>query len=83
MMAHSYSQVHNLPTTCLRFFTIYGSWGRPDMVLFKFVKNIIDGKKITLLNHGNHTRDFTYIDDLIKVLIKLKIKFLLETKNRS
>ena len=74
MMAHSYSQVFNLPTTGLRFFTIYGPWGRPDMALFKFVKNIIQNKPIEIFNYGNHSRDFTYIDDLVNVLFLLKNK---------
>jgi UDP-glucuronate 4-epimerase len=65
LIAHSYSSLFNLPTTGLRFFTVYGPWGRPDMALFKFVSNIISGKKIDLYNKGNHTRDFTYIDDVV------------------
>ena len=65
LIAHSYSSLFNLPTTGLRFFTVYGPWGRPDMALFKFVSNIISGKKIDLYNNGNHTRDFTYIDDVV------------------
>ena len=65
LIAHSYSSLFNLPTTGLRFFTIYGPWGRPDMALFKFVTNIISGKKIDLYNKGNHARDFTYIDDVV------------------
>ena len=72
LMAHSYSHLFNLPTTGLRFFTVYGPWGRPDMALFKFTKNIIAGKEIEVFNYGNHYRDFTYVDDLvdtIKVLI--------------
>ena len=66
MIAHSYSSIFNLPTTGLRFFTVYGPWGRPDMALFKFTKNIIKKKKIELYNHGDHIRDFTYIDDIVK-----------------
>ena len=65
LIAHSYSSLFNLPTTGLRFFTVYGPWGRPDMALFKFVSNIMSGKKIDLYNKGNHTRDFTYIDDVV------------------
>ena len=65
LIAHSYSSLFNLPTTGLRFFTVYGPWGRPDMALFKFVTNIISGKKIDLYNKGNHARDFTYIDDVV------------------
>ncbi len=66
LIAHSYSSIFNLPTTGLRFFTVYGPWGRPDMALFKFTKNIINGKKIDLYNNGHHVRDFTYIDDIVK-----------------
>ena len=65
IMAHSYSHMYNLPTTGLRFFTVYGPWGRPDMSLFKFTKNIIEGKKIEVFNYGKHTRDFTYVDDIV------------------
>ena len=71
LMAHSYSYLYNLPTTGLRFFTVYGPWGRPDMALFKFTKNIIDGKSIDVFNYGNHTRDFTYIDDIVSGIIKI------------
>jgi UDP-glucuronate 4-epimerase len=66
IMAHSYSSLYNLKTTGLRFFTVYGPWGRPDMALFKFTKNIINNKEIEVFNYGNHERSFTYIDDLIK-----------------
>ena len=69
LMAHSFSSLFNLPTTGLRFFTVYGPWGRPDMALFKFTKNILKNKKIDLFNYGNHTRDFTYIDDIVKCII--------------
>ena len=65
LMAHSYSHLYNLPSTGLRFFTVYGPWGRPDMALFKFTKNIILGKKIEVFNYGNHIRDFTYVDDIV------------------
>ena len=65
VMAHSYSHLFNLPTTGLRFFTVYGPWGRPDMALFKFTKNILDEKSIDVFNYGNHTRDFTYVDDVV------------------
>ena len=64
-MAHSYSHLYGLPITMFRFFTVYGPWGRPDMALFKFTKAIINGQPIDVYNHGNMTRDFTYIDDLI------------------
>ena len=65
-LAHSYSNIWKLPTTALRFFTVYGPWGRPDMALFKFTKSIINGKKIDIYNNGNMYRDFTYIDDIVK-----------------
>ncbi len=65
LMAHVWSDIYKLPTTGLRFFTVYGPWGRPDMALYKFTKNIFEGKKIPLHNNGNHFRDFTYIDDII------------------
>jgi UDP-glucuronate 4-epimerase len=71
MMAHSYSHLFRLPTTGLRFFTVYGPWGRPDMALFKFTKNTLAGEPIPVLNHGNHTRDFTYIDDTIEACVRL------------
>ena len=66
LMAHSYSHLYDLPCTGLRFFTVYGPWGRPDMALFKFTKNILKRKTITVYNKGNHERDFTYIDDVVK-----------------
>jgi len=68
LIAHSYSSLHNLPTTGLRFFTAYGPWGRPDMALFKFASNIINKKKIDIYNYGNHQRDFTYIDDVVECI---------------
>ena len=68
LIAHSYSSLHNLPTTGLRFFTAYGPWGRPDMALFKFASNIISKKKIDIYNYGNHQRDFTYIDDVVECI---------------
>ncbi len=70
LMAHSYSHLYRLPTTGLRFFTVYGPWGRPDMALFKFTKNILEERPINVFNHGKHTRDFTYIDDIVKGVIK-------------
>ena len=66
LMAHTYSYLYKLPTTGLRFFTVYGPWGRPDMALFKFTKAILDEKPIDVFNHGKHTRDFTYIDDIVE-----------------
>ena len=70
LMAHSYSHLFQLPTTGLRFFTVYGPWGRPDMALFKFTKAILEEKPIDVFNHGKHTRDFTYIDDIVEGIIK-------------
>ena len=66
LMAHAYSYLYKLPTTGLRFFTVYGPWGRPDMALFKFTQAIIEGKTIDVFNHGKHARDFTYIDDIVE-----------------
>ncbi len=71
LMAHSYSHLYNLPTTGLRFFTVYGPWGRPDMALFLFTKNILAKKPIKVFNFGNHTRDFTYIDDIVEGIIRV------------
>lgn len=68
LMAHSYSHLYGLQTTGLRFFTVYGPWGRPDMALFKFTKNIIEDEPINLYNYGNHERDFTYIDDIVAAI---------------
>ena len=70
LMAHSYSHLFGLPTTALRFFTVYGPWGRPDMALFHFTKNIRDERPIQVFNHGNHTRDFTYVDDIVEGVIR-------------
>ena len=66
LMAHTYSHLFGLPTTGLRFFTVYGPWGRPDMSMFLFTRNIIEGKPIDVFNHGKHQRDFTYIDDIVE-----------------
>ena len=71
LMAHAYSELFNIPTTGLRFFTVYGPWGRPDMALFKFTKSILEGKEIEVFNFGNHKRDFTYIDDIVNGIIKV------------
>jgi UDP-glucuronate 4-epimerase len=71
LMAHAYSNLFALPTTGLRFFTVYGPWGRPDMALFLFTKNILEGKPIQLFNHGNHTRDFTFVDDIVEGVIRV------------
>jgi len=69
LMAHTYSHLFQLPTTGLRFFTVYGPWGRPDMALFKFTELIIRGEPIEVYNYGNHSRDFTYIDDIVQGII--------------
>jgi UDP-glucuronate 4-epimerase len=71
LMAHSYSHLYGLPTTGLRFFTVYGPWGRPDMALFLFTKGILNGTKIRLYNKGNMVRDFTYISDVVEAVIRL------------
>jgi UDP-glucuronate 4-epimerase len=71
IMAHSYSSLYNLPTTGLRFFTVYGPWGRPDMALFKFTKAILADETIEVFNYGNHLRDFTYIDDIVTGILKV------------
>ncbi|WP_043532148.1 NAD-dependent epimerase [Litchfieldella xinjiangensis] len=70
LMAHSYSHLFRLPTTGLRFFTVYGPWGRPDMALFKFTDKILKGEPIPVFNQGNHTRDFTYIDDIVEGILR-------------
>lgn len=70
MMAHSYSMLHGLPTTGLRFFTVYGPFGRPDMALFQFTRNILEGKPIEVYNYGNHRRDFTYVDDIVEGVVR-------------
>ena len=70
LMAHTYSHLYNLPTTGLRFFTVYGPWGRPDMALFIFTKKILAGEPIDVFNHGHHKRDFTYIDDIVEGVIR-------------
>ncbi|WP_304362833.1 NAD-dependent epimerase [Bacillus sp. AFS041924] len=71
LMAHSYSHTFNLPTTGLRFFTVYGPWGRPDMALYKFANSIINGKPIDVYNYGNMKRDFTYIDDVVESIVRI------------
>jgi UDP-glucuronate 4-epimerase len=70
LMAHTYSNLYNLPTTGLRFFTVYGPYGRPDMALFLFTKNIIEDKPIDVFNFGKHRRDFTYIDDIVEGVVR-------------
>ena len=71
LLAHTYSHLFNLPTTGLRFFTVYGPWGRPDMALFKFTKAILSGEKIKVFNYGKHRRDFTYIDDIVEGVMRV------------
>lgn len=71
LMAHTYSYLYQLSTTGLRFFTVYGPWGRPDMALFKFTKAILAGEKISVFNYGQHRRDFTYIDDIVEGIIRV------------
>jgi UDP-glucuronate 4-epimerase len=71
LMSHSYAHLYGLPTTGLRFFTVYGPWGRPDMALFKFTKAILEGKPIDVYNHGDMRRDFTYIDDIAEAVVRL------------
>jgi UDP-glucuronate 4-epimerase len=70
LMAHTYSHLYQVPTTGLRFFTVYGPWGRPDMALFKFTKAILGDRPIDVFNYGNHRRDFTYIDDIVEGVIR-------------
>ncbi|MEM7043616.1 MAG: NAD-dependent epimerase [Pseudomonadota bacterium] len=70
LMAHTYSSLFKLPTTGLRFFTVYGPWGRPDMALSQFTKNIVEGKPIKVFNRGHHKRDFTYIDDIVEGVVR-------------
>jgi UDP-glucuronate 4-epimerase len=74
MMAHTYSNLFGLPTTGLRFFTVYGPWGRPDMALFLFTKAILEGRPIQLFNNGDMQRDFTYIDDIVEGIVRLAEK---------
>jgi UDP-glucuronate 4-epimerase len=71
LMAHTYSHLYRLPTTGLRFFTVYGPWGRPDMALFKFTRAILAGEPISVFNYGKHRRDFTYIDDIVEGVIRV------------
>lgn len=71
LMAHTYSHLFDLPTTGLRFFTVYGPWGRPDMALFKFTKAILADEPIQVFNHGKHRRDFTYVDDIVEGIIRV------------
>ena len=70
-MAHSYSHLYRLPATGLRFFTVYGPWGRPDMALFRFTRRILEGRAIDVFNHGRHRRDFTFIDDIVEGVVRV------------
>lgn len=70
LMAHTYSHLFNMPTTGLRFFTVYGPWGRPDMALFLFTKNILEGKPIDVFNYGKHKRDFTFVEDIVEGVVR-------------
>ena len=72
LMSHTYSHLYGIPTTGLRFFTVYGPWGRPDMALFKFTKKILNGDTIDIYNHGDMRRDFTYIDDIVDGIIRIQ-----------
>jgi UDP-glucuronate 4-epimerase len=81
LMAHVYSHLYKIPTTGLRFFTVYGPWGRPDMAYFSFTKNIMEGKPIKVFNHGKMERDFTYIDDIVEAMYKLINKIPKENKD--
>ena len=71
LMAHTYSHLYNLPTTGLRFFTVYGPWGRPDMALFLFARAMLAGEKIKVFNYGKHSRDFTYVDDIVEGVVRV------------
>jgi UDP-glucuronate 4-epimerase len=70
LMAHTYAHLYRLPVTALRFFTVYGPWGRPDMALFLFTRKILSGEPIDVFNNGNHARDFTYIDDIVEGVLR-------------
>ena len=74
LLAHSYSHLYSIPSTGLRFFTVYGPWGRPDMALFLFTKAILNSEPIKVFNHGEMTRDFTYVDDIVESIIRLTTK---------
>ena len=83
LMAHTYSHLYNIPTAGLRFFTVYGPWGRPDMALFLFTRNILAGRPIDVFNYGNHRRDFTYIDDIVEGVIRTLDKVATPNENWS
>ncbi|SFU05498.1 UDP-glucuronate 4-epimerase [Kosakonia arachidis] len=72
LMSHTYAHLYGLPTTGLRFFTVYGPWGRPDMALFKFTKAMLEGKSIDVYNYGKMKRDFTYIDDIVEAIVRMQ-----------
>lgn len=72
LMAHTYSHLYGIPTTGLRFFTVYGPWGRPDMALFKFTKAMLEGKSIDVYNYGKMKRDFTYVDDIVEAIVRVQ-----------
>ena len=81
LMAHTYSNLYQIPSTGLRFFTVYGPWGRPDMALFLFTKAILDGQPIDVFNHGKMKRDFTYVDDIVEGIVRLIPKAPIPNKN--
>ncbi len=81
LMAHTYSHLYNIPTTGVRFFTVYGPWGRPDMAYFSFTKDIIEGNTINVYNHGEMERDFTYVDDIVEGLYKIILRAPKENPN--
>ena len=81
LMAHTYSHLYNIPVSGLRFFTVYGPWGRPDMALFIFTRKIINGEKIDIFNNGKHKRDFTYIDDIVEGVVRVSDKVVTANKD--
>ena len=83
LMAHAYAHLYSIPSTGLRFFTVYGPYGRPDMAYFKFTKSILEGQAINVYNNGNMQRDFTYIDDIIEGIVRLMPKAPSEQKSSS
>lgn len=83
LMAHTYSHLYQLPTTGLRFFTVYGPWGRPDMAIFNFTRKILAGESIDVFNYGHHKRDFTYIDDIVEGILRVHDKIAASNVNWS
>ena len=81
LMAHTYSHLYNIPVSGLRFFTVYGPWGRPDMALFIFTRKIVNGEKIDIFNNGKHKRDFTYIDDIVEGVVRVSDKVVTANKD--